>query len=124
MMATMIQLPSTMLMSEAMSTYKAFSLQMATSLNLADAIRTLGGSASSPVSAEAIGARVVGLPPSRVLKVLRPLANSYIFQETTENHFVNNRASLHLLDECDVKQYVPYASWIHPRVVPSIRMRG
>lgn len=119
MMATMIQLPSTTLMSEAMSTYKAFSLQMATSLNLADVIQSLGGASGKPVSAAAIGARV-GLPASRVLKILRPLANSYIFHETSENHFVNNRASLHLLDECDVKSYVQYASWVHPRVVPSI----
>lgn len=119
MMATMIQLPSSTLMSEAMSSYKAFSLQMATSLNLANVIQELGGTAGKPVSVDDIGART-SLPPSRVLKVLRPLANSYIFQETSEGYFVNNRASLHLLDECDVKQYVQYASWIHPRVVPSI----
>ena len=119
MMATMIQLPATTLMSEAMSTYKAFSLQMATSLNLANVIRDLGGSEGRPVSVEEIGART-GLPPARVVKVLRPLANNYIFQEVSEGYFVNNRASLHLLEECDVKAYVQYASWIHPRVVPSI----
>ncbi|CDS02201.1 related to O-methyltransferase [Sporisorium scitamineum] len=119
MMASMIQLPSTTLMSEGMATYKAFSLQMATSLNLANVIQELGGSAGKPVSVDDIGART-SLPPSRVLKVLRPLANSYIFQETSEGHFVNNRTSLHLLDECDVKQYVQYSSWIHPRIVPSI----
>ncbi|TKY90071.1 hypothetical protein EX895_000069 [Sporisorium graminicola] len=119
MMASMIQLPSTTLMSEGMATYKAFSLQMATSLNIANVIQELGGSAGRPVSANEIGART-GLPPPRVLKVLRPLANSYIFQETSEGYFVNNRASLHLLDECDVKQYVQYSSWIHPRIVPSI----
>ncbi|KAJ9477120.1 Methyltransf_2 domain-containing protein [Pseudozyma hubeiensis] len=119
MMASMIQLPSTTLMSEGMATYKAFSLQMATSLNMANVIKDLGGPAGKPVSVDEIGART-GLPPSRVLKVLRPLANNHIFQETSEGYFVNNRASLHLLDECDVKSYVQYSSFIHPRIVPSI----
>lgn len=119
MMASMIQLPSVTLMCEGMATYRAFSLQMATSLNLANVIQDLGGAAGNPVSVDDIGART-GLPPARVLKVLRPLANRYVFQETSEGFFRNNRASLHLLDECDVKQYVQYASWIHPRVVPSI----
>ncbi|SJX60068.1 related to O-methyltransferase [Sporisorium reilianum f. sp. reilianum] len=119
MMATMVQLPSWRLMSESMATYTVFSMQMATSLQLADVIQELGGSAGKPVSVDEIGARV-GLPPSRVLKVLRPLANSYIFQETSEGFFVNNRSSLHLSEDCDVKQFVQYTSWIHPRVVPSI----
>lgn len=119
MMATMLQTPSEHLMSEGMSTYKAFALQMATSLNLADLIRDLGGSSGKPVSVDEIGAKT-GLHPTRVLKVLRPLANSYIFQETSEGYFVNNRNSLHLLDECDAKQYVQYASWMQPRVMPSV----
>ncbi|CBQ67432.1 related to O-methyltransferase [Sporisorium reilianum SRZ2] len=120
MMATMVQLPSWRLMSESMATYTVFSMQMATSLQLADVIQELGGSAGKPVSVDEIGARV-GLPPSRVLKVLRPLANSYIFQEASEGlFFVNNRSSLYLSEDCDVKQFVQYTSWIHPRVVPSI----
>lgn len=119
MLAHMIQLPSTHLMMEGMATYKAFALQMVTSLNMADVIKELGGPTGKPVSVEEIGSKV-GLPASRVTKILRPLANSYIFQETSEGHFVNNRTSLHLLDECDVKSYVQFSSWVHPRVVPSI----
>ena len=119
MMATMIQLPSEHVMCEAMSAYKALSLQMATHLNLADVIRELSGATGKPVSVDEIGA-TTGLHPSRVLKVLRPLANSYIFQETSEGYFINNRLSLHLLDECDAKQYVQYASWMQPRAVPSV----
>lgn len=119
MMATMLQPPSSHLISESLSTYKVIALQMATSLNLADVIRELGGPEGKPVSVEDIGAKT-GLHPSRVLKVLRPLANSYIFQEASEGHFVNNRASLHLLDECDVKQYVQYATFMQPRTAPKL----
>ncbi len=119
MMATMIQSPSEHLLSGSLSSYKVLSLQMATSLNLADVIKELGGPSGKPVSAEDIGAKT-GLHPSRVLKVLRPLANSYIFQETTEGYFVNNRNSLHLLDEVDAKSYVQYATWAQPRVIPSV----
>ncbi|SNX81353.1 uncharacterized protein MEPE_00058 [Melanopsichium pennsylvanicum] len=32
-------------------------------------------------------------------------------------YFVNNRQPLHLLNSCDAKQYVQYASWILPRIV-------